>query len=371
VLKAKAAKREKPDLKGLTEKEFLEVAEGLGLPPYRGRQMARWVFVRGARSFEEMTDLPKDLRPRLADRCTITHLVPEALQTSRDGTRKFLFRTPAGHPFESVLIPDSGRLTLCLSVQAGCRMGCAFCATGTLGLLEQLKAASIVEQYLAARRVAPEERITNLVFMGMGEPLDNYEEVARALRILTHPAWLAVSPRRITVSTCGLVPAMIRFKAQFPQVRLAVSLGAPDDERRNRLIPINKRYPLSVLLDACRKMPLPPRQRMTFEYCLLSGVNDSPEDAGRLAELLRGIRCKVNLIPFNEFPGIPYRRPGAAAVNQFAATLAKAGVSVTVRESRGRDIDAACGQLAGTAPSGPDPDPGVLVSPLTASPAAG
>lgn len=363
-----AAKNGKPDLKGLTEKEFLELAEGLGFPPYRGRQMARWVFVRGAQSFDEMTDLPKKFRPRLAETCTITHLVPETLRTSRDGTRKFLFRTPTGHPFESVLIPDSGRLTLCLSVQAGCRMGCAFCATGTLGLLEQLKAALIVDQYLAAHRAVPEERITNLVFMGMGEPFDNYEEVARALRILTHRAWLAVPPRRITVSTCGLVPAMIRFKAEFPQVRLAVSLGAPDDERRSRLIPINKRYPLGVLLDTCRKMSLPPRQRITFEYCLLSGVNDSLEDATRLAEFLRGIRCKVNLIPFNEFPGIPYRRPGAAAVNQFAAALAKAGVTVTVRESRGLDIEAACGQLAGTSPSRPKLS---ARTPLTASPAGG
>ena len=348
------AKNGKPDLKGLTEREFLELAEDRGLPPYRGRQLARWVFVRGSRSFDEMTDLPKDLRPRLAESCTITHLVPETFQASRDGIRKFLFRTSVGHPFESVLIPDSGRLTLCLSVQAGCRMGCAFCATGTLGLLEQLKAASIVDQYLAARRAAPEERMTNLVFMGMGEPLDNYEEVARALRILTHPAWLAVSPRRITVSTCGLVPAMTRFKAEFPQVRLAVSLGAPDDERRNQLIPVNKKYPLAVLLDACRQIHLPPRQRITFEYCLLSGVNDSPEDASRLGELLKGIRCKVNLIPFNESPGLPYRRPEAAVVNRFAALLSKVGITVTVRESRGRDIDAACGQLAGKFSPGPN-----------------
>lgn len=337
---------EKENLRDFGESDFSALAKGLGLSAYRGRQIAKWVFGKDASSFDEMTDLPQELRERLKERFTLERLALEAAERSRDGTQKFLFRTPRGASLETVLIPEGERRTLCVSTQAGCRMACPFCVTGKLGLIAQLSTGEIVDQFLQARRQTGESP-THVVLMGMGEPLDNYDNVARALRALTRPDWIGFSPRRITLSTCGLVPAMVRFKREFPRVRLAISLGAPDDERRNLLIPVNRRYPLSELLRACRELPLLPRERITFEYTLLRGVNDSPEDARSLAGWARGLRCKVNLIPFNPSPVLPYRRPGEEAVNQFARELASRGVPVTVRKSRGRDIHAACGLLAG------------------------
>ncbi|MFQ5692009.1 MAG: 23S rRNA (adenine(2503)-C(2))-methyltransferase RlmN [Nitrospinota bacterium] len=342
------------NLKDFGESEFQALAERLGQPAYRGRQISKWVFEKGVSSFDEMTNLPKALRETLKENFTIGGLDLRAERTSRDGTRKFLFATSKGAAVETVLIPDGRRRTLCISTQAGCRMGCTFCVTGTLGLLGQLSSGDIVDQYLETGRRTG-ETVSHVVLMGMGEPLDNYDNVAQAVRTLTHPEWMGLSPRRVTLSTCGLVPAMVRFKEEFPRVSLAISLGAPDDERRNELIPVNRRYPLAALMEACRELPLQPRERITFEYILLEGVNDSAGDARSLARLVHGVRCKVNLIPFNPSPLLPYRRPGDGAVDRFARGLLARGVTVTVRKSRGRDIEAACGLLAG-GPPGPGPE---------------
>lgn len=335
----------KKNLKDFGEAEFSGLARGLGLPDYRGRQISKWVFSKGASSFEEMTDLPKELRSRLQESHTIEKLVLLSTQRSVDGTRKFLFQTPEGVSMETVLIPDEGRRTLCVSTQSGCRMGCSFCVTGTMGLIAQLPSGDIVDQFLAVVRETG-ERISHLVLMGMGEPLDNYDNVARAVRALTQPGWVGLSPRRITLSTCGLVPAMVRFKEEFPNVRLAVSLGAPDDERRDKLIPVNRRYPLEKLMAACRELPLRPRERITFEYTVIKEVNDSAADASALCKVVHGIRCKVNLLSYNPSPSLPYQRPDEETVDRFARVLVAKGITVTVRKSRGQDIEAACGLLA-------------------------
>ncbi|MFQ5912101.1 MAG: 23S rRNA (adenine(2503)-C(2))-methyltransferase RlmN [Nitrospinota bacterium] len=339
---------EKANLKNFGESELRSLTDGLGLPPYRGQQIAEWVFGKGASSFDQMTNLPKDLRQALEESFTLGGLALKGVQRSQDGTQKFLFHTSRGIPVETVLIPDGRRRTLCISTQAGCRMACSFCVTGTLGLLGQLSSGDIVDQFLQVGRETA-ERISHVVLMGMGEPLDNYDNVARAIRTLTHREWIGLSPRKVTLSTCGLVPALVRFRREFPCVPVSVSLGAADDERRSRLIPVNRRYPLQALMKACRELPLQPRERITFEYTLLRGVNDSVEDAGLLARLVRGVRCKVNLIPFNPSPALPYQRPDDPDVDRFARALLARGVTVTVRKSRGRDIDAACGLLAGAA----------------------
>ncbi len=340
------------NVKDFSEADFQALSDSLGVPEYRGRQIALWVFHRGAVSFDEMSDLPKGLRKTLNENFAISRLNLLCAQASKDGTQKFLFQTSGKNEVESVLIPDGKRRTLCISTQAGCRMGCTFCVTGTLGLMAQLSAADIADQFLEAGRRSAES-ISHVVLMGMGEPLDNYDNVARAIRTLTHPEWVGLSPRKITLSTCGLAPALSRFKTEFPKVRVAVSLGAPDDERRDRLIPVNRRYPLKALMETCRKLPLQPRERITFEYTLMKELNDSEKDARRLARLVHGIRCKVNLLPFNPSPLLSFERPTDETVDRFARVLLSKGLTVTVRKSRGLDIDAACGLLAARPPVQP------------------
>jgi 23S rRNA (adenine2503-C2)-methyltransferase len=293
-----------------------------------------------------MSDLPSAVRAALAHDFIIPTLRPETVARAADGTRKLLFRFPGGEPFESVLIPDPPRLTLCVSSQAGCGMGCMFCATARLGLRRNLSPAQIVGQVLAAgEQLAGGERITNIVFMGMGEPLANYAALVESLAILTAEWGLGFSSRRITVSTVGLVPQLRRLVRETP-VNVAVSLTATTNALRDRLMPVNRRYPIERLLEACRTLPIGQRRRITFEYVLLAGVNDGEEDAARLARLLHGIRAKVNLIPFNPFPQSEFRRPSPPAVCRFQERLLAANVSATVRVSRGQDILAACGQLA-------------------------
>jgi 23S rRNA (adenine2503-C2)-methyltransferase len=269
---------------------------------------------------------------------------------ARDGTVKFLFGLNDGESIESVLIPETHRLTLCISTQAGCGLGCAFCATAVLGLKRNLSAAEIVEQVTeAARALSAEQRITHIVLMGMGEPLANYAQVVRALEILTDGDWgLGISPRRVTLSTVGLVPQIQKLMEET-RVNLAISLHAPNDELRGQLMPINRKYPLKQVLDCCRALPLPRRKRITFEYVLLRGVNDSETDARQLATLLRGIPSKVNVIPFNPHPGSKYTRPADWETARFQMALCDAGVQVNVRRPRGEDIQAACGQLQGEA----------------------
>ncbi len=334
------------DLLSLLPDELETLARRLGAAPYRGRQLATWLFKKGVYDVQAMPNLPKDFRARLAEEAFVGVPEVERVVPSRDGSQKFVLCLADGARVHAVLMPDRDRLTLCLSVQVGCGFACAFCFTGTMGLIRNLTAGEIVGQLAAVRRTLPPEvRITHLVFMGMGEPLANYEAVVKALRLLTQPGAFGYSPRRITVSTVGLVSGMQKLAKENLKVNLAVSLHATTDTVRERLMPVNKSWPLEDLLATCRRFPLPVRQRMTFEYVLLDGVNDSPEDAIRLTRLLKGIRAKVNLIPFNAWEGSGFRRPPPQHILAFQAILQEHGIIATVRWSKGEDIGAACGQL--------------------------
>ncbi len=336
----------------LSRVELEAWCEGQGFPAYRGAQIATWLYRQGARDFAAMTNLPPALRETLAAEFRMGF--PEVTQVSHstDGTRKLLLRLADGKTIESVLIPDEERLTLCVSTQVGCAMGCGFCATATLGLDRHLTRGEIVGQFLRARTLVADElqthggpeRISNMVFMGMGEPLHNYTGTVGAIETLTAAWGVDFSHRRITVSTVGLLPEMQRLLADT-QVNLAVSLTAIDQDVRRTIMPVSKKYPVEDLLATCRTLPLPRRKRITFEYVMLAGVNDTPGQARALARALTGIRCKVNLIPFNPFPGAAFGRSDDVTVARFQDALRNAGVHATVRESRGPDIAAACGQL--------------------------
>jgi 23S rRNA (adenine2503-C2)-methyltransferase len=338
----------KPNIKELTLKAFEAELVERKEPSYRGKQVWQWLFQKRAASFAEMTNLSSALRARLAEDFTISRLTILREAVSQDGTRKFLFGLSDGHSIESVLIPEAKRLTLCVSTQAGCGFGCAFCATAVLGLKRNLRASEILDQILeASRSLADDQRITHVVLMGMGEPLANYAETVKALNVMTHTSWgIGISPRRITLSTVGLVPQIQRLMEET-KVNLAVSLHAATDELRGRLMPVNRKYSLQQLMDCCRALPIPRRKRITFEYVLLRGVNDSIDDAQALCQLLHGIRCKVNVIPFNPHPGSPYRRPDDAEVERFQQFLQVQGLQINIRRPRGDDIQAACGQLQG------------------------
>jgi 23S rRNA (adenine2503-C2)-methyltransferase len=317
-----------------------------GYAAYRAAQILTWAYRRGVATFGEMSNLPLALREDLAAHFTLPTLTPVIVAHAADDTRKLLFQLDARAAVEAVLIPDPPRLTLCISSQAGCGMGCEFCATARLGLLRNLSATEIVGQVLAARALLrADERISNIVFMGMGEPLANYAAVLEAIEMLTAEWGVAISAHRITVSTVGLVPQMERLVRET-NVNLAVSLVATTDAQRARLMPINRRYPLEALLAMCRALPIPQRQRITFEYVMLAGINDSDEDATRLVRLVHGIRAKVNLIPFNPFPGAAFAASSPEVIQRFQEHLLVHGVHATIRQSRGRDIQAACGQLA-------------------------
>ncbi len=335
----------KPDLRDLALDELETIVLQAGQRSFRARQIMGWLWSREAASFDTMHDLPADFRTLLDDRFSIGSIAGTHLERSSDGTRKLLLRLGDGEAIESVIIPTEGRTTLCISSQAGCAMGCAFCATARMGLHRNLTAGEILGQLMAARReLFPGEILTNYVFMGMGEPLANYPRLHRALTIMTSDWGLGISPRRITVSTVGLVPSMERLLADFP-VNLAVSLHATTDEVRNRIAPINLRYPLHALIDACQALPIARRRRITFEYVMLAGINDSTDDARRLAKMLAPLRAKVNLIFFNPFPASPFAPSSRERVEAFQAILHRGNLTATIRESRGRDIAAACGQL--------------------------
>lgn len=338
----------KPNIKDLSFKEFADHLTQRREPAYRAQQVWQWLFQKRASDFTEMTNLPALFRARLDQEFTINRLAVVRRLESRDGTVKFLFALADGATIESVLIPETKRLTLCISTQAGCGFGCAFCATALLGLKRNLTSGEIVEQVLeASRTLAPEARITNVVLMGMGEPLANFAQTLNALDIMTDTSWgIGISPRRITLSTVGLVP-QIRRLMEETSVNLAISLHAPTDELRARLMPVNRKYSLVELMDCCRALPIPRRKRVTFEYVLLSGVNDSLQCAQELCELLRGIRSKVNVIPFNPHPGSSFQRPPDARIEAFQQLLHQRGVQVNLRRPRGDDIAAACGQLQG------------------------
>lgn len=323
--------------------------ESIGERRFRARQLFRNVYVRRIRSYDECTDLSRMFRVQLEHGTHLDALELVDRQESSDGTRKYLFQLHDGHSIESVWIPDPPRYTLCISSQAGCALGCRFCLTGTMGLKRNLSAAEIVDQ--VCQVLAPSgghANVTNLVFMGMGEPLANYDAVLRAIRILNDPNGLAFSHRRITLSTAGIVPKLIQLGQESP-VNLAVSLHAAEDALRSELMPINRTYPLDALIQACRTYPLPPRKRITFEMVLLRDVNDGPKHAKQLVRLLQGVRAKVNLLPFNPYEGAHYERPSDERVLEYQDVLQRAQLTAMIRQSRGADISAACGQLAGRA----------------------
>lgn len=335
------------ELTELTPKELEDALSELGLERYRARQVFQWVYRRGETVFDRMTDLSAAQRTLLADRFRVSTPAIARRDVSEDGTEKLLLTLQDGQQVESVFIPRTPHQTFCVSTQVGCAMGCRFCLTATMGLVRNLTPGEVVGQVrvLAAETGLLDDRF-NIVFMGMGEPLHNYDAMMAAIRILTDERGLAVHPRRITVSTVGIVPAIERLAVEDVMPRLAVSLHAPTDEQRAALVPVNRKYPIAAIIEACRRFPPARRGRITFEYVLLAGVNDSPEDARQLAALVRDLRVKVNLIPLNPAPGIPYERPSDERIDAFGRALAEQGVTVMVRKSRGRDIRAACGQLA-------------------------
>ena len=320
--------------------------------PFRARQVLRWMHRFGQSDFAAMTDIAKSLRSKLEALARITPPTLVADKLSDDGTRKFLFDVGGGNAIESVFIPEDDRGTLCISTQAGCALDCAFCSTGKQGFSRNLTVAEIIGQLWQANTALGadpkgERIISNVVLMGMGEPLANFENTVTALRLMLDDNAYGLSRRRVTVSTAGLVPMIDRLAEACP-VALAVSLHAPNDTLRDELVPLNRKYPLRELMPACRRyLEHAPRDFVTFEYVLLDGVNDSAAQARELLALTREVPCKFNLIPFNPFPGSPYRRPSAANIRRFAETLLAAGVVATTRKTRGDDIDAACGQLAG------------------------
>jgi len=326
--------------------ELESALETRGCERFHARQLYRWLYKRGVVDFDMMTDLSKDLRARLAGDFEVATPAVASDLRSIDGTRKFVLELADRRRIEAVFIPDTPAMTFCISTQVGCAMGCGFCLTGKMGLVRNLTAGEIAGQVrVLAAATGMLDHPFNIVLMGMGEPLHNYDNTMKALRMLHNENGLAVSPRRVTLSTVGIVPGLQRLAHEPLMPRLAISLHATTDEQRSELVPPNRKYPLAEILETCRRFPLKKQNRITFEYVMLDGVNDSPEDARRLARLLTGIKAKVNLIPLNPAPGIPYERPSDARVDRFAQILADRYLTVSVRKSRGLDIRAACGQL--------------------------
>src|SRR5437588_1494273 len=349
---SQALSSERRNLVGLSRTELAAEMAGFGAEPFRARQLWHWIYHRGVTDFAVMTSLAKGFRERLAERYELRRPEISRALASLDGTRKWLLRFDDAQEIETVHIPESDRGTLCVSSQVGCTLNCTFCHTGTQRLVRNLGAAEIVAQIMVARDALGEwpspptdRQLTNIVLMGMGEPLYNYENVAAAVKIVMDPEGLAVSRRKITLSTAGVVPMMARVGAELG-VNLAVSLHAVSDDLRDQLVPLNRKYPIRELLDACRTYPGSSNaRRITFEYVMLKGVNDSPAEARELVRLLRGIPAKVNLIPFNPWPGTPYECSSDKAIKAFSDIVFEAGYSAPVRTPRGRDILAACGQL--------------------------
>jgi 23S rRNA (adenine2503-C2)-methyltransferase len=336
------------ELLGATLDDLRRLAQEWGAPAYRGNQLYHAVYVERRLKFDRMTNLPRALRERLEQEARISLPAIEKRYRATDGTIRYLFRLRDGTAIETVWMPDADRQTLCLSTQAGCAVGCHFCATAQLGLLRNLSAGEIVGQVLQALadnrdQLQPQ---TNVVLMGQGEPLLNYQATLGAVRLLVDPVGMGISLRRITLSTSGIIPGIRHLAEEAMRPQLAVSLNATTDGQRQALIPINRKYPLADLLAACRDYPLRPWERMTFEYVLLGGLNDTPADARRLITLLAGLRAKVNLIPWNPAPSLPYRAPADERVADFQQVLRRAGLLAFVRRPRGQDIFAACGQLA-------------------------
>lgn len=342
----------KINLKELNKDEIIEFAKGHGLSAYRANQLLHWIYDKKAQSIEEITEFSKELRKEISETAYISNLKLLDRQVSGDGTEKFLFELEDSETIESVLIPDEDRKTLCISSQVGCAVGCGFCLTGRIGIKRNLKAYEIVDQIISVSRIQSSKigvkrfehsNITNIVFMGMGEPLLNFDEVVEALHRITD--LLGFSKRRITVSTCGIAPKITELFKKAPHVNLAISLNAATNDVRDVLMPINKKYPIEILLSACKKIPLSPRDKITFEYVMVDGINDRPSDAKNLVKILKTIPSMVNLIPFNPYEGSSFKRPSEDKVMAFQKILTDANIMAFIRKSKGQDILAACGQL--------------------------
>ena len=342
-----ATSTNKTDIKNLSREQLVSWLEDRDLEDYRAGQIFKWIYNRQADTFDIMTDLGKEIRKRLSLSFTINRLDRIQIESSQDGSRKYLFSLGDGNHIESVLIPEKDYYTLCISSQVGCAQGCRFCLTAKGGFVRNLSKSEIVAQVRdILKDQISSKRITNIVFMGMGEPLANFQNVIKAIHTITEADFgLGFSSRRVTVSTAGLVSKLSALGNET-KINLAVSLNATDNRTRDFLMPVNKKYPIEELLDACHKYNLRPGGKITFEYILIKGINDSAEDANRLAELLKGMRSKINLIPFNEHEGSDFKRPEESVINNFREILNRKGYTTIVRHSKGEDISAACGQLS-------------------------
>jgi 23S rRNA (adenine2503-C2)-methyltransferase len=336
----------KIDIKEMSKDQLAAWLDEHGIASYRAVQILRWIYLRQADAFDRMTDLSKENRKLLFSRFSIDRLEKIRIEKSRDGSKKYLFRLSDGNLIESVLIPERGHYTLCISSQVGCALGCRFCFTGQGGLARNLTRGEIIAQVRDIQKALDEPRhLTNIVLMGMGEPLANYGNVVKAIDTLTdNTLGLGFASRRVTLSTAGLVDRLSDL-GRDTAVSLAISLNAADNKTRDWLMPINQKYPIERLLEACRRYSLKPHRRITFEYILLKGINDSEKDAHRLAKLLRPLRAKINLIPFNAFEGSEFRRPDESVITRFLQILLKSNHTAIIRRSKGEDISAACGQL--------------------------
>jgi len=341
-------RNKKQNILELDRNQIITWLENQGIEAYRANQILRWIYLRQVDQFGLMTDIAKDIRPLVEDHFAIGRLQTEDVETSIDGSRKYLFKLEDGKHIESVLMPERDHYTLCVSSQVGCAMDCRFCLTASCGLQRNLSKAEIVSQVRDIKNELQDSMpLSNLVFMGMGEPLANYKNLVAAIQVITDSSFgLGFASRRVTVSTAGLVSRLADL-GRDTRVNLAISLNATDNETRNRLMPINRKFPIEKLLTACRQFPLPGGRRITFEYVLLKDVNDSIEDANRLAKLLRQIKSKINLIPFNPHAGCQYQRPNEDAILRFQKILIDKNYTVMIRQSKGQDISAACGQLVG------------------------
>jgi 23S rRNA (adenine2503-C2)-methyltransferase len=339
----------KPNIKDMTLEEIEAFIMTLGKERYRARQMMKYLYQTGATSFEDMTTLSKEFRIKMSSLARISQPQIIKTQVSKDGTKKFLLKLEDNLCIESVLVPGKNHWTVCVSTQAGCKMGCRFCLTGKLGFKRNLSPSEITGQITALQLNTSEgPNIKNIVMMGMGEPLANYDNTLKAIKIITSDCGLWFSGRKVTVSTCGLAP-MIYQLGKDACVNLAISLNAPDDETRSKLMPINQKYPFDILLKACKGYNMPSRRMLTFEYILISGINCSEKHAEKLVHCLKGLRCKFNLIAFNEFPGSPFKTPSPPEIELFQHVLIKNHYTAVLRTSKGSDILAACGQLSGQA----------------------
>jgi len=335
----------KQDLKDLSFNKLEDYISKFGIKPYRAKQISMWLFQKHAHSIDCMTDLSKDIRKKLSKNSYVGHLTLKRTDQSKDRSKKFLFETSDNNGIESVLIPERNHWTLCISTQIGCPMKCAFCYTGEKGLKRNLSASEILNQVGAVLKTGEfEDKLPNIVFMGMGEPLSNYDNTVKSIQTLLCQWGFNFSHRKVTVSTAGLVPQMKQLAEELP-VNLAISLNAPNNKIRNRLMPVNKRFPIEELITTAKNYPISKRKRITFEYILIKDINDSVENAHELTELLKGFPCKINLIPFNEHPATSFKQPDEDRITRFRAILLKKKFTAPIRRSKGSDIAAACGQL--------------------------